>query len=203
MPASPRAGAALTRATAATAATLIADDAGWGRDNRPVINVSWHDAKEYAGWLSQKTGKTYRLLSAAEWEYAARAGSTTAFWWGQDVGKGNANCNGCGSVWDHIKTARVGSFRPNDFGLYDTAGNVGEWVEDCSHDTSGALADRGRDRGAPTDGSPWFGGDCTYRDLRGGSWTSFPSAVRSAVHYQYLADSWANVNGFRVARAPG
>jgi formylglycine-generating enzyme required for sulfatase activity len=136
-------------------------DADWGRDNRPVINVGWNDAKEYAGWLSQKTGKNYRLLSEAEWEYVARARSTTAFWWGQDVGKGNANCNGCGSEWDNTKTAPVGSFRANDFGLYDTAGNVWEWVEDCYH---------GNYEGAPTDGSAWLEDDCSERVIRGGSW---------------------------------
>jgi formylglycine-generating enzyme required for sulfatase activity len=167
-------------------------DAGWGRDNRPVIYVSWHDAKEYVGWLSQETGKTYRLLSEAEWEYAARAGSTTAFWWGEDIGKGNANCNACGSEWDN--TAPVGSFRANDFGLYDTAGNVWERVEDCWHDSY---------NGAPTDGSAWVDGDCSTRVLRGGSWYVGPWLVRSANRLRSLPISRDSYVGFRVARAPG
>ena len=145
---------------------------GWGRDNRPVVNVSWNDAKEYVGWLNRKTGRdpelvgqTYRLLSEAEWEYAARAGSTTAFWWGDDVGRNNANCDGCGSQWDNTKTAPVGSFKANDFGLYDMAGNVWEWVQDCYQNSYD---------GAPKDGSVWEdGADCAARVLRGGSW-SFP-----------------------------
>jgi formylglycine-generating enzyme required for sulfatase activity len=147
------------------------DDAGWGRDGRPLINVSWNDAKDYVEWLCRKTGRTYRLLSEAEWEYGARAGSTTAFWWGNDVGRNKANCNGCGSEWDNSKTAPVGSFRANDFGLYDTAGNVWEWVKDCWHDSYD---------GAPTDGSAWVNGDCSSRVLRGGSWIVVPRFVRSA-----------------------
>jgi formylglycine-generating enzyme required for sulfatase activity len=168
-------------------------DAGWGRDYRPVINVSWNDAKEYVGWLSQKTGKTYRLLSEAEWEYAARAGSTTAFWWGNDVGRNNANCEGCGSEWDNTKTAPVGSFKANDFSLYDTAGNVWEWVEDCWH--------RNYD-GAPKDGSPWVEGDCSYRMLRGGSGSDEPRFMRSANRDSYDPVERLNDSGFRVARAP-
>jgi formylglycine-generating enzyme required for sulfatase activity len=168
-------------------------DAGWGRDNRPVINVSWNDAKEYVGWLSQKTGKTNRLLSEAEWEYAARAGSTTAYWWGQDVGKRNANCRGCGSKWDNTKTAPAGSFKANDFGLYDTAGNVWEWVEDCyQHDYEGA----------PTDGAPWLEEDCTQRVLRGGSWSYAPWFVRSADRRWDYPVNRSYGSGFRVTRTP-
>ena len=168
------------------------DDAAWGRDNRPVINVSWNDAKEYVGWLSQETGETYRLLSEAEWEYAARAGSTTAFWWGKGVGRGNANCNGCGSKWDGKRTASVGSFKANDFGLYDTAGNVWEWVEDCWHDSYGD---------APTDGTAWVSGD-RRRVLRGGSWVDAPRLIRSANRVGYSPDGRDRLNGFRVARVP-
>ena len=125
------------------------DDAGWGRGKQPVIYVSWDDAKAYAVWLSTMTGKTYRLLTEAEWEYAARAGTTTAYYWGDDIGKGNANCVFCGSQWDNKQTAPVGSFAPNQFGLYDMLGNVWEWVEDCGHNNY---------NGAPEDGSAWIAG---------------------------------------------
>ena len=135
-------------------------DGGWGRGQQPVIFVTWDDAQRYAAWLSKMTGKPYRLLTEAEYEYATRAGTTTAYPWGNDIGKNNANCNGCGSKWDNQQTAPVGSFKPNAFGLYDMVGNVFEWVEDCVH----ANYD-----GAPTDGSAWIeGGLCTYRLDRGG-----------------------------------
>jgi formylglycine-generating enzyme required for sulfatase activity len=169
------------------------DDAGWGRGSRPVINVSWNDANEYVDWLSKKTGEKYRLLSEAEWEYVARAGTTTAYWWGDEVGRGNANCDGCGSKWDNTKTAPVGSFGANDFGLYDTAGNVWEWVEDCWNNSYS---------GAPTDGSPWLQGSCSRRILRGGSWYIVPWRVRSANRGRNIPDYRLPDFGFRVARAP-
>jgi formylglycine-generating enzyme required for sulfatase activity len=109
-------------------------DEGWGRGRRPVINVSWDDAKAYVAWLSKKTGKSYRLLSAAEYEYATRAGTQTAYPWGNAIGTNNANCHACGSQWDARQTAPVGSFAANGFGLYDMVGNVREWTEDCYHD---------------------------------------------------------------------
>ena len=109
-------------------------DNGWGRGRRPVINVSWEGLKEYLAWLSKQTGKTYRLLTEAEWEYAARAGSTTQYRWGNEIGKGNANCGGCGSQWDNKGTAPVGSFKPNAFDLSDMHGNMWQWVEDCYHE---------------------------------------------------------------------
>lgn len=102
-----------------------ADDHGWGRGQKPVINISWDDAKAYVAWLSQTTGKTYRLLSESEWEYAARAGTTTAYYWGDKIGINNADCYGCGSQWDGKSTAPVGSFPPNPFGLYDMPGMSG------------------------------------------------------------------------------
>ncbi len=105
----------------------LPNDRGWGRGRRPVINISWQDAVEYTKWLSEQTGKRYRLPTEAEWEYAARGGKETTYWWGKDLLKGTANCNGCGSQWDGEQTAPVGSFKPNPFGLYDTAGNVWEW----------------------------------------------------------------------------
>jgi formylglycine-generating enzyme required for sulfatase activity len=106
-------------------------DAGWGRGDRPVIDVSWEHARAYVKWLSTMTGKQYWLLSEAEWEYAARAGTTTAFYWGDELGEKNANCYDCGSEWSRKWTSPVGSFKPNPFGLYDMAGNVWQWVQDC------------------------------------------------------------------------
>ena len=166
-------------------------DQGWGRGRRPVINVSWDGATAYAAWLSHKTGKAYRLLTEAEWEYAARAGSTTAYYWGDKIGKANANCNGCGSKWDNVQTAPVGSFAPNMFGLYDMAGNVWQWVDDCYHDNYD---------GAPTGGLAWTSGDCSRRVVRGGSWISDPRLLRSAGRFWNIHDDRGNLLGFRVAR---
>ena len=113
-------------------------DEGWGRGRRPVINVSWDDAQAYVTWLSKKTGKSYRLLSGAEYEYAMRAGTQTVYPWGDTIGTNNANCHSCGSQWDAKQTAPVGSFAANGFGLYDMVGNVREWTEDCYHDDTSA-----------------------------------------------------------------
>ena len=139
-------------------------------DGHPVVCVNWTDAKVYVGWLSGKTGEGYWLLSASEWEYVARAG-TARYWWGDEIGRNRANCDGCGSRWDNRQTAPVGSFSANGFGLYDVHGNVWEWVEDCRN---GSYA------GAPTDGSAWESGDCSRRVLRGGSWGSGAGDLRSA-----------------------
>ena len=127
------------------------------------IQVSWHDAKKYVAWLSRMTGKPYRLLTDAEYEYAARGGTQTAFPWGDEIDKNHAVCSDCDSKWDNqtIGTAPVGKFAPNGFGLYDMVGNVFTWVEDCYHDNY---------NGAPTDGSPWLTDDCRTRVVRGGSW---------------------------------
>jgi formylglycine-generating enzyme required for sulfatase activity len=133
----------------------------WGRGNQPVMRVSWDHAQEYVGWLRQHTGKPYRLLAEAEWEYVDRAGQKTVFWWGSDVGQGKANCDACGSQWDNKSTAPVGSFDANTFGLHDTAGNVWEWVEDRWHESYD---------GRPRDGSAWLEGNDPKRALRGGSW---------------------------------
>ena len=168
------------------------DDEGWGRGSQPVIKVSWNDAQEYVDWLNGRVeGSPYRLPSESEWEYAARAGTGTAFPWGNGIGSGNANCRDvhCG---DGIEfTAPVGSFAPNGFGLFDMHGNVWEWVEDCwNKDYSGA----------PEDGSVWRSGDCELAVLRGGSWDSWPVGMRSAFRVRV----WRGVRdiyiGFRVAR---
>jgi formylglycine-generating enzyme required for sulfatase activity len=168
-----------------------ATDAGWGRKDRPVINVSWEDTKPYAAWLSRMTSKTYRLLTEAEWEYAARGGTRTAYFWGDEIGKNNANCNGCGSKWDGRQTAPVGSFAPNAFGLYDMSGNVLQWVEDCYHDNY---------NGAPEDGSAWITGDCSYHVVRGGSWYVIPQDLRSANRYRGWPGLRNNDLAFRVGR---
>ena len=165
-------------------------DHGWGRGDRPVIDVSWDDARDFVAWLTKKTGQPYRLLSEAEWEYSARAGAVTAYWWGRDIGSGRANCLECGGAAAH-QTAPAGSFRPNAFGLYDTSGNAAEWVQDCWNASY---------RGAPSDGSAWTAGDCTLHVLRGGSFASKAAAVRSAARFRYDEDVRYYANGFRVAR---
>jgi formylglycine-generating enzyme required for sulfatase activity len=136
-----------------------------------VINVSWEGAQEYVRWLSARTGDEYRLPSEAEWEYAARAGTTTRYSWGDDIGHDNANCDGCGSLWDDEQTAPVGSFSANALGLHDIHGNVSEWVEDCWSDSYD---------GAPSNGGARVSGDCSLRVVRGGSWYYGPGYVRSA-----------------------
>jgi formylglycine-generating enzyme required for sulfatase activity len=165
-------------------------DEGWGRGNRPVMKVNWGDAQSYVQWLSRKTGKRYSLPSESQWEYAARAGSTTAYYWGDAIGRGNANCDGCGSQWDSKQTAPVGSFRPNAFGLHDMAGNVRQWIADCWN----AKYDD-----APTDGSAWTSDNCGPRVLRGGSWDVAPQGARSAARSG--GSSWIRLNdfGFRPA----
>jgi formylglycine-generating enzyme required for sulfatase activity len=168
-----------------------AEDPGWGRGTQPVIYVSWHDAQVCVAWLSMMTGKTYRLLTEAEWEYAARAGTQTAYFWGNETGKENANCVGCGSRWDGRQTSPVGSFKPNPFGLFDMAGNVSQWVQDCYHENY---------NGASMNGSAWTAGDCRRRVVRGGSWLFNPQLLRSATRNSVSAYDRGTFLGFRVAR---
>ncbi len=165
-------------------------DEGLGRGDRPVINVSWQDAQSYVSWLSQETGEDYRLPSEAEWEFAARAGSTTQYRWGNEVGRNNANCDGCGSPWDDQSTSPVGSFPANAYGLHDMQGNVFEWVEDCWNS---------RYTGAPSNGSAWLNGNCRSRVTRGGSWRNSPRYLRSATRARSATDARGNNGGFRVA----
>jgi len=157
-------------------------DSSFGRGQKPVINVTWDDAQRYAAWLSKMTGRPYRLLSEAEWEYAARAGTHTAYSWGDKIGKGNANCSGCGSQWDGRETAPVGSFRPNALGLHDMHGNVWEWVEDCYY------------------GAWTAGANCSNRVVRGGSWADIPQGLRSANRGRLATDIRNSGLGFRVGR---
>jgi formylglycine-generating enzyme required for sulfatase activity len=175
-------------------------DAVWGRGQQPVIYVSWNDAQQYVAWLSKITGKTYRLLTEAEYEYATRAGSTTLFPWGETSGENNANCKGCGGKWDgrpapvgsFTTYGFVGSFPPNAFGLYDMVGNVWEWTEDCYHDDY---------EGAPPDGSAWTaGGNCDARVIRGGSWNEEPFTLRSWLRRSLPTDRRSDVLGFRIGR---
>jgi formylglycine-generating enzyme required for sulfatase activity len=169
-----------------------AKDEGWGRGNRPVINVSWNDAKTYLQWLSKESGKDYRLPSEAEWEYAARARTATAYPWGSSIGKNKANCDGCGSQWDNKQTSPVGSFAANPFGLYDMSGNVWQWVEDCYVNS---YTD------APSDGSAREGcGANASRVLRGGSWSNFPQWLRSATRNNVSPAYRYSLVGFRAAR---
>ena len=169
------------------------DDEGWGRGTRPVINVSWEDAQMYVKWLSWRTGKGYRLLSESEWEYVARAGTGTRYWWGDEIGRNRASCGGCGSRWDGERTAPVGSFSANAFGLYDVHGNVQEWVEDCWNSDYD---------GAPEDGSAWVSEDCDCdrRIVRGGSWFDKPVVLRSANRDGLTTGDRSNYAGLRVAR---
>jgi formylglycine-generating enzyme required for sulfatase activity len=172
-------------------------DAGRGRGRRPVINVSWGDAKEYVAWLSRTAGKRYRLLSEAEWEYVARAGTTTPFSTGRMITTDQANFDGNYTYGGSPKgayrhfTVEVGSFRPNAWGLYDAHGNVWEWVEDCYTD---------RYSGAPTDGTAVTTGECGSRVLRGGSWSGDPDSLRSANRNRYSIDDRGDYLGFRVGR---
>ena len=170
--------------------SYIPDDEGWGRGNRPVIHVSWDDAQSYVRWLSARTGKTYRLLSEAEWEYVARAGTETAYSWGDSIGVNRANCRGCGSQWNE-QTAPVGSFAANAWGVHDMHGNVSEWVQDCWNDNY---------EDAPTDGSTRESKEECSRVIRGGRWYSDPSDLRSAARNLFPINFRSKGYGFRVAR---
>jgi formylglycine-generating enzyme required for sulfatase activity len=167
------------------------DDQGWGRVLRPAINVSWEDAVSYAKWLSDKTGHTYRLPSDAEWEYAARAGSESSFWWGDEAGTARANCSRCGSLWESEKTSPVGRFPANPLGLYDMAGNVWEWMADCYHDSLAIFA---------ADGSALNKEGCGKRIIRGGAWSFPPKEMRSANRWRDFPTRHSDDTGFRLVR---
>jgi formylglycine-generating enzyme required for sulfatase activity len=160
-------------------------------DRNPVERVSWEDAHDFVRKLSAKTGKKYRLLSEAEWEYAARAGTTTKYSWGDETGDNNANCRGCVSRWDKSQAAPVGTFGANAFGLFDMHGNVWEWVGDCWHKNY---------NGAPTNGTVWSGGDCSDRVVRGGSWYDTSQFIRSGYRIEHPIGSRLDIKGFRIAR---
>jgi formylglycine-generating enzyme required for sulfatase activity len=173
------------------------DDEGWGRGEHPVINISWEDGQAYASWLSNKTGKPYRLLSESEWEYAARAGTTTRFGQGDRISPDQANYDGSidGSGPSQVnrqRTMPVGSFAANGFGLHDMQGNVSEWVEDCWRDEYAAKL--------PLDGSAWLEGNCNGRVVRGGSWEDSQVELRSAARTGGNKDDRFYTDGLRIAR---
>ena len=174
----------------ATTNCNMPDDEGWGRGNNLVFNVSWQDAKAYTEWLSNKTHKRYRLPSDAEWEYAARAGTETKYWWGNETGVARANCEGCNSLWDGAQIAPVGKFAANSLGLHDTAGNVFEWVADCYHDSFA---------NAPANGAPLEKPGCGKRVIRGGAWSFPPKEIRSANRWRDFPSRRSDDTGFRVA----
>ena len=187
---------------------LIPDNGGWGRGRQPVINVNWDDANAYLDWLSTETGEEYRLLSEAEWEYVARAGTETARYWGEGAAGQCRHANGADAMtvernpdWrtttcsdGHAGPAPVGSYEPNAFGLFDVLGNVWEWTQDCWNE---------RYTGAPVDGTAWDAGDCANRVSRGGSWGNAPERLRSASRSRDAVEDRFDTGGFRVARSLG
>jgi formylglycine-generating enzyme required for sulfatase activity len=170
--------------------TADVSDQGWERGRQPAINVTWKDAKQYAAWLSRVTGRDYRLLTEAEWEYAARAGRSTHFSFGNDDGELDQY------AWyaanSEQRAHQVGEKRPNRFGLYDMHGNVAEWVEDCYHENY---------RDADPDGAAWTTANCNRRVVRGGSWQQRARALRSAARDWATADKWSDIVGIRLGRS--
>lgn len=164
----------------------------WLGDNGvyPITDIAWQDAVDFTEWLSEKAGRVYRLPSESEWEFAALGGKQDKFPWGNDVGENNANCKGCGSRWDGISTAPVGSFSANAYGLYDVSGNVYEFCQDDQHDDY---------RGAPADGSAWFSPGGTYRVItRGGSWRDVPEDIVIKERCWLHRETTSSETGFRV-----
>jgi len=170
--------------------TKMPNDHDWGRGKRPVINITWTEATMYVAWLSKKTGHVYRLPSEAEWEYAARAGTITDFWWGDDIGVSKANCRNCGPEISH-QSLPVNSFEPNPWGLYNVHGNVWEWTADCWNKTQD---------GAPSDGSARLTGDCRQKVMRGGSWYYFSKNLRSPWRFKNDGRVKSYGIGLRVLR---
>jgi formylglycine-generating enzyme required for sulfatase activity len=163
-----------------------------GADDAPASNVSWTDARQYVDWLAKVTGKRYRLPTEAEWEYAARAGTQTKFWWGDRMQRGKAACKDCGQSPAEAPTA-VGMFGQNGFGLYDMGGTIDQWVEDCWHKNY---------HGAPTDGAAWSSADCASRVIRSGSWKNSAAYVRPSNRDGYDAGVRYPTHGLRVALSP-
>lgn len=159
---------------------------------QPVVEISWHDAQRYAAWLSDQTGHQYHLPTEAQWEYAARAGTTTSYWWGLDAGVDNAYCTGCGSdIVSPRKASPIGRFKANAWGIYDTSGNVAEWVQDCHNPNYS---------GAPADGTAWLDGDCSRRMTRGGSFSNAGNGITNTSRQKHHADSKLTHLGFRLVR---
>ncbi len=164
-----------------------------GKDDAPITNVSWSDAKQFVAWLAGATRKPYRLPSEAEWEYAARAGTQTKYWWGDQYQLGMANCKNCTDIAVADQPATVGSSKPNPFGLYDMGGGVDQWVEDCWHKNYQA---------APANGSAWVEGECASHVIRSGSWKNDAQYVRPSNRDSYDTNVRYPTHGFRVALSP-
>lgn len=174
----------------ADACRSVQSDHGWGRGARPVINVTWSDAGAYAAWLSRMTGLAYRLPTEAEWEYAARAGTVTTYSWGNEIGRGRANCRSCGAgAYDGNQSAPVASFPANPFGFRDLSGNVSEWVADCWTERHDPKVEQIRPE------------QCERRVTRGGDWYYIPALATSAARMGNVANIASYTIGFRVARA--
>jgi len=164
-----------------------------GKDDAPVANVSWSDAKQYAAWLAETTRKPYRLPSEAEWEYAARGGTQTRYWWGDQFQPGMVNCKNCSDIPANDQPVKVGSLKPNPFGLFDMGGSVDQWVEDCWHKNY---------QGAPTDGSAWIENECSSHVIRSGSWRKDQNYARTSNRGSYDTNVRYPTHGFRVALSP-
>ena len=164
-----------------------------GKDDAPITNVSWSDAKQFVAWLAGATRKPYRLPSEAEWEYAARAGTQTKYWWGDQYQPGMANCKNCADIAVADQPAVAGSSKPNPFGLYDMGGGVDQWVEDCWHKNY---------QGAPANGSAWVEGECASHVIRSGSWKNDAQYVRPSNRDSYDTNVRYPTHGFRVALSP-
>ena len=159
----------------------------------PIFFVSWNDTLAYTKWLSIQSGKTYRIPTEAEWEYAVRGGTTTVYWWGRQLGRDNGHCFACETGLDRRQPTKIGRFDPNPFGIYDLTGNVEEWVYDCYNKNY---------EGAPSDGSVFEGGDCSVRITRGGAYSSGPKALRSSARSKFRFDTGNDSIGIRVVRDP-
>jgi formylglycine-generating enzyme required for sulfatase activity len=164
-----------------------------GKDEAPITNISWSDAKQFAAWLAETTGKSYRLPTEAEWEYAARGGTRTIYWWGEQLQPGLAGCKNCTEVAMAELPSKVGSFKANPFGLYDMGGTIDQWVEDCWHKNY---------QGAPTDGSAWTEDSCPSHVLRSGSWRNDARYVRPSNRDSYDTNVRYPTHGFRIALTP-
>ncbi len=164
-----------------------------GKDDAPITNASWSDAKQYVAWLAEATRKAYRLPTEAEWEYAARGGTQTKYWWGDQFQSGMANCKNCTDIAATEQPTKVGSFKPNPFGLYDMGGGVDQWVEDCWHKNY---------HGAPADGSAWVESECASHVIRSGSWKNDARYARPSNRDSYDTNVRYPTHGFRVALSP-
>jgi len=164
-----------------------------GKDEAPITNVSWSDARQYVAWLAEATRKPYRLPTEAEWEYAARGGTQTRYWWGDQFQPGMANCKNCTDIAATEQPTKVGSSKPNPFGLYDMGGGVDQWVEDCWHKNY---------QGAPADGSAWVESECASHVIRSGSWKNDARYARPSNRDSYDTNVRYPTHGFRVALSP-